>query len=200
MRKIYPLLAVIGIIFLYFISIFSEPTEIELKDLWKYEGKEVVVEGIVKNKAGDVIEISDGNATGKIYCEGCDEIEYGDQIKARGKVGEYGEELIIYAEKVDILEKWKENAISLPYLAENYEKYVGMNVNVTGYIYSKYTGYFYLSDEYMDYKIRVYYNETIPFEKYERVCVKALFFYNPKNCNFYLKICQPFHGVECYDD
>jgi len=199
MRKFYFLIAIIGIIFLYLLSFLSHPSKVNLKDLWKYNGKEVIVEGIVKNKIGDLIEISDGNARGKIYFEDNEEIEYGDLIEATGKVGEYGESLVIYARDIIILKKWNSTCISLSYLAENFENYIGMNVNVTGYIYSKYFGYFYIIDEFGEYKIKVYCNETIPFEKYDRVCVKALFNYNPKNFNFYLSICKPFHEVKKYE-
>ena len=74
-----------------------------------------------------------------------------------------------------------------------------MNVNVTGYVYSKYLGYFYITDEFGEYKIKVFYNETISFEKYDKVYVKALFNYNSKNFNFYLSICKPYHGVRKYE-
>ncbi len=184
---IYFLLAIAGIFLLYFISSLQKPVEIELEDLWKYNGKKVIVRGIVKNKIGNLFEISDGEARTKIYFDG--NIEYGDEIKAIGKVGEYGDEFVVYVDEIEIINKWNKNVISLPYLAENYEKFVGLNVNLTGYIYSIYSKYFYLTDEYINYKIKVYYNETINFSKGDKVYVNALFLYNSKNFNFYL-ICK----------
>ncbi len=199
MRKFYFLVAVAGIIFLYLLSFFSQPYTPNLQELWKYEGKEVIVKGVVKNKMDDIIEISDGEARAIIFFEDNENIEYGDEITVKGRVGEYGNEIAIYAESVEVIRKWNESTISLPYLAENFEKFIGMNVNVTGYIYSKYNGYFYLTDEYSDYRIRVFCNESIAFERYERVWVKGLFDYSPKTLSFFLKICHPSHGVGKYE-
>ena len=199
MRKIYFLMAVAGIVSLYFVSFLYQPDRVTLSEIWKYSGKDVVVEGRVKNVAGNLITISDGNCTAFIYWENGGEVEYGDYVEAVGRVGEYGENFAIYAREVKIIRKWDENVISLPYLAENYEKFLNENVNVSGYIYSKYTGYFYLTDEYMEYRIRVYCNQSIPFKKYERVVVKALMLYDPGNLSFYLKVCDDSHGVMKYD-
>lgn len=198
MRKLNFLIAITGIIFLYFLSFFSHPYTPNLQDLWKYEGKEVIVRGVVKNRMGELLEISDGKARAIIFFEDNENIEYGDEIDVRGKVGEYGDKLVVYAERIRVISKWNSSIISLPYLAENFEEFLGMNVNVTGYIYAMYSGYFYLTDEYSKYKIRVFCNESIPFEKYEKVWVKALFDYSPKTLSFYLKICQPCHGVGKY--
>lgn len=194
MNKVYFLLAVAGMSLLYFISFLSQPSHVELREIWKHDGEKVIVEGIVKNRKGNLIEISDGNATGKIYFEK-DGVEYGDFIRVYGDVGKYGDDFAVYADKVEIVKKWNNETISLPYLAENYENYVGMNVNVTGYIYSKYRGYFYITDEYIEYKARVYCEDEIPFEEYEKVYVNALFLYNPESMNFYLKILDDSHGV-----
>lgn len=183
-----------GIISLYFISFLSQPSHVELKDIWKHNGEKIIVEGIVKNKKGNLIEISNGNATGKVYCEKAD-VEYGDLIRVCGDVGKYGDDFAVYADEIELIEKWNRNTLSLPYLAENYERYVGMNVNVTGYIYSKYKGYFYMTDEYIEYKVKVYCEDEIPFEEYEKVYVNALFLYNPKSMRFYLKIFDESHGI-----
>ena len=199
MRKIHFLVAVAGIISLYFIPLLSQPERIAISEVWKYNGKDVIVEGEVKNVVGDIITIGDGNATTLIYMEKMEGIEYGDYIRVEGRVGEYGNDFAIYARKTIILEKWDKESISLPYLAENYERFVNKNVNVTGYIYSKYNGYFYLTDEYMDYKIMVYCNHSIPFARYEKVMVKALMLYDSGNLRFYLKICRDSHGVWSYE-
>lgn len=196
---IYFILAVAGILTLYSISYFSEPIETNLKDIWKYEGEKVIVRGIVKNRAGNILEISDGEARGKIYYKDAEEFQYGDKIEAIGKVGEYAGSLIVFADEIKLIERWNNKTISLPYLAENYLDFINMNVNVIAYIYSIGSGYFYLTDENLEYKIKVYCNETINFEKYEKVRVKALLCYNPKSLSFYLKICKDFHGVEKYE-
>lgn len=198
-NKLYFLLAIAGIFILYFLSCLQQPQKINLQELHKYNGRKVIVCGIIKNKIGNLLEISDGKARAKIYYDGNKELEYGDEIKIVGKVGEYGNDFVIYAEEVDTIKKWDNDSISVAYLAENYQEFVNTNVNVTGYIYSAYTNYFYLTDEYIEYKIKVYTNESKQFEKGERVYVKALFFYNPKSFNFCLKLCQDFHKVGKYD-
>ncbi|HDN96342.1 MAG TPA: hypothetical protein ENG71_04685 [Thermoplasmatales archaeon] len=195
----YFLIAILGIIILYSISYLNQPEKISLNEIWKYENKKVVVEGIVKNKINEILEISDGKGEAKIYWKNNEDIHFGDKIEAMGKVARYGDDLIIFAEKLSIVEKWNNKNISLPYLAENFAEYINKNVAVIGYVYSTGKDYFYLTDEKMEYKIKVYYNESKNLQKYEKVLVKALFCYNSENLNFYLKICTEFHGVEKYD-
>ncbi len=198
-RMIYFSIAVAGIFFLYFISLFSQPIEVSIRDIWKYDGDMVKVKGIVKNKIGNIIEISDGYGRGKIYYEKNDEIEYGDEIEVEGKVGGYKEEYVVYANKIKICKKWSQDSVSLPYLLENYEYFVGTNVNVTGYVYSISKSYFYLTDEFMKYKIKVYCNRNVTLQKYDSVYVRALFYYDSTEARFYLKIVNENHGVGKYD-
>lgn len=197
--KIYFLLAIAGICILYSISFLSKPIEIELKDLWKYEGKNVVVRGIVRNVIGKLVEIGDGKTTAKIYFDGNGKIEYGDEIIAIGKVGKFGNEYVLYADEIKIFKEWERNETSLPYLAENFEKYVGMNVNVSGFVYSSYKNFFYLTDEHLNYKIKVYYNKSKLLKEGDRVKVRALFYYDSSNLCFYLKIKEKYHGVDKYE-
>ncbi|MEM2508828.1 MAG: hypothetical protein QW673_01335, partial [Candidatus Thermoplasmatota archaeon] len=93
MRKILLFsIALLGILFLYFISLLDKPVEINPDEFYKYNGEKVKVRGIVRNKIGNLIEITNYDARGLIFYEKNDEINYGDEIEAIGKVGEYGNE------------------------------------------------------------------------------------------------------------
>lgn len=199
MRKLYALAAVGGIIFLYGISLFSHPVKVELNAIWEHEGEEIIAEGMVENRMGNVLEISDGKARACVYFEDNDDIHYGDVIRVRGTVGDYSNSLAIYATDVAVIKRWDRDCISVSYLAENYDAYAGLNVNVTGYVYSLSRDYFYLTDEYSEYRMKVYANDTSSLQLYENIYVKALFSYNPKNACFSLNICEPFHGVFLHD-
>lgn len=191
-------IALLGILFLYFISLLDKPVEINPDEFYKYNGEKVKVRGIVRNKIGNLIEITNYDARGLIFYEKNDEINYGDEIEAIGKVGEYGNEFILYANFLKIFKKWDEDTISLPYLLENYEKYVNSNINVTGYIYSVSKSYFYLTDDLVDYKIKVY-CENLSLEKGDKVFVKGFFYYDAPQASFFIKINQPYHEVKKYD-
>lgn len=191
-------IALLGILFLYFISLLDKPVEINPDEFYKYNGEKVKVRGIVRNKIGNLIEITNYDARGLIFYEKNDEINYGDEIEAIGKVGEYGNEFILYANFLKICKKWDKDTISLPYLLENYEKYVNSNINVTGYIYSVSKSYFYLTDDLVDYKIKVY-CENLSLEKGDKVFVKGFFYYDAPQASFFIKINQPYHEVKKYD-
>ncbi|MEM2715895.1 MAG: hypothetical protein QW762_04220, partial [Candidatus Thermoplasmatota archaeon] len=179
-------------------SLLDKPVEINPDEFYKYNGEKVKVRGIVRNKIGNLIEITNYDARGLIFYEKNDEINYGDEIEAIGKVGEYGNEFILYANFLKIFKKWDEDTISLPYLLENYEKYVNSNINVTGYIYSVSKSYFYLTDDLVDYKIKVY-CENLSLEKGDKVFVKGFFYYDAPQASFFIKINQPYHEVKKYD-
>ena len=197
MRKILLLaIALLGIICLYFLSFLDKPIEINPNEFYKYNGEKVKVKGIVKNKMGSLIEITNYESTGKIFYEKNDEISYGDEIEATGRVGKYWNDFVLYATDLKICRKWDEDKISLPYLLENYENYVGLNVNVIGYVSSTSKSYFYLTD--CDYKIKVY-CENFSLNKNDKVFVKGFFYYDAKDASFFIRIEKPYHGVERYE-
>ena len=181
----YVILAIAGIAFLYALSQIYSPPQIELKDLWKYEGKEIVTEGKVINKFGSMIEIREGNYTAYVY-SWHDDFSYGDIIKVRGNVEEKNGNVVIYANEIELLKKWSKDCISLPYLAENFEDYIDCNVNLTGYVYSSYSDYFYLIDEYNEYRVKVYYSNS-SFDKFQRVNVQGILKYNSHRMEFYIE-------------
>jgi len=176
--------AVAGVCILYILSNFSSPPEIKIKDLWKYDGKEVTIEGKVKNKVGKLFEVSDGNATAFVYTN--NNFSYGDKIKVTGNVDINNKGAIIYAHEIKLIKKWNENCLSVPYLAENFEDFIGCNVNITGYIYSIYSDYFYLTDETGEYEIKVYYDAS-QFNQFDKVYVEGIVKYNSHKMQIYLE-------------
>jgi len=189
------------ILFLYFLSAISHPPEISISDLEKYEGKRVVVEGMVVDKEfndkSEIITLKDGNHSARIFIRGSTEASYGDIVKVTGRVGRYGNQLEIFSESVEIREKWDERSMPLWELSENFEKYLGTNVNVTGYVNGVHTRYFYLTDFEREYRIKVFYPEnfSMEIENYEHIYVKALFKYDSKNMCMYLEIKEKEHGI-----
>lgn len=135
------LFSIIGILVLYFISLNSLPANISLSEVKNYEGKEVIVHGIVFENYGNddtLLKIKDVNFSVLIFSEEkLSNIEIGDEIQAKGIAQKYkGEYEIVVKSKNDIkiLKKWSNEFLSLKELAENPEKYEGVNVNVIGYI------------------------------------------------------------------
>ena len=183
--KAYAIFAIAGIAILYILSQFSSPPKVNLNELWKYNGKEVMIEGKIINKIGNILEITDGNSTAFLYSWNKN-FSYGDKIKAIGIVDEKNGYLIVYANYIKLIEKWNKNCISIPYLAENFNEYVNCNINVTGYIYSVYSNYFYLIDKNNEYKIKVYYDNAT-FKKFDNVYVEGILKYNSHRMEFYIE-------------
>ncbi|MCD6474290.1 MAG: OB-fold nucleic acid binding domain-containing protein [Thermoplasmata archaeon] len=181
----YVILAIAGIAFLYGVSQLYSPPHVDLSNIWKYEGKEIITEGKIINKIGSMFEIRNGNYTCYVYSWKKD-FSYGDFVKIRGNVGEKNGMLVIYANEIKLLKKWDGETLTLPYLAENFIDYIDCNVSIVGHVYASYTDYFYLIDEYNEYRIKVYY-ENSSFEKFQKVVVKGRLRYNSHRMEFYIE-------------
>ena len=86
------LFSIAGILILYFLSKLSQPPLIEIHEMPDYEGKQVIIEGVVTNyqvtkHGSQIITIKDDNDTTTIFVEGETNIEYGDRIQATGGGG-----------------------------------------------------------------------------------------------------------------
>ncbi len=197
--------AVIFILCLYFLGMFSHPTEISISDVEKYEGKMVVVQGMVVAKEcsekSEVLTIKDGNYSTKVFIYGSTGAFYGDRVEVSGKVERYDGQIEISADYVKISEKWDGEGMPLWDLSENFMEYAGTNVNVTGYINGIHGDYFYLTDFDRKYKIKVFYPEktSLNVENYEHVYVKAMFKYDPEKLCMYMEIKEEEHGVTKID-
>jgi hypothetical protein len=157
--------SIAGILILYIISKLSQIPLIELSEMPDYEGRQVILEGVVSeyrfSKQGtQLIHIKKGNDTAIIFNEGETEIEQGDTIQAVGEVHKYRSdwELIVSNNNyIKILKKWHNASISLWQLAENPSKYLNLNINVTGYIESISNAYFHIVDLEKNHSLIVYY-------------------------------------------
>jgi hypothetical protein len=194
--------AVFGVVALFGLSALLQPPDVALRDVWKHDGEHIRVEGTVCNKKGDVIVISDGDARLNIYFDGQQPVFYGDLVRAEGDVGDYAATYALYADTLEVIERFDERNISVAYLAENYAEFARTDVNVTGYVSEVRKDSFTLTDARLEYRLTVYCNETVPppcpGRPFERVCVKARFEYRPSTASFCLVACEPHHGVIVY--
>ena len=199
------LFSVLGILLLYFLSLLSQPTMIELANISSYEGKMVIVQGITKEYytttyGNQIIIIEEDNFTTTVFLEEQINIEYGDLIQVTGLVQKYEgswEIVVDDARFVHIVKKW--NIISMPLwqIAENPNRYSGLNVNVSGYIDTIYDDYFYLTDLEGDYSIIVYYTTQDNFilSSGQKVSVAARFTYSLGDFRYKLEISEKGHGI-----
>jgi len=199
------LFSIAGISLLYVLSILSQPTIIELRELPDYEGKQVIAEGNVTEYyattyGGQIITIKDDDVTATVFVEGTIDIEYGDKIQATGTSQKYKEgwEIVVNNERfVTVLEKWQNISFPLWQLAGNPTKYDGLNVNVTGYVDVIYESYFYLVDETEEHSLIVFckpskYNVSYPGQK---VNVAAQFAFDEEKFQYKLTLCEEIHSI-----
>lgn len=189
--------SVVGIACLYFLSTLSQPISIELKNVSKYEDKDVIVEGIVTENyltsfGSQIITIESDNASSIVFLEGKVDVEYGDKIQATGKVQKYKGDWEIVVDNVDfvkVIQKWQNISMPLWQLSSAPTKYEGLNVNVTGYVDTIYDTYFYLNDPEGNYSIIVFCNPS----KYiihsgQKISVAAKFTFSPEEFRYRLDV------------
>jgi hypothetical protein len=87
--------SIAGILILYLISKLSQIPLIELNEMPDYEGKKVILEGIVyefqySKQGNQIIQIKECNDTAIVFIEGKSDIDHGDRIQAIGEVQKYG--------------------------------------------------------------------------------------------------------------
>jgi len=199
------LFSIAGILFLYFISTLTQPILISLVEIPEYEDKQVIVEGTVTDYqdttyGSQIITIAGGNASVCVFVEGSIEVEYGDTIQATGKVQKYNDEweIVVNNERfVKIVQKWQNLSIPILQLAKNPTKYVGLNINVTGYVDMIYDSYFYLIDADEIHSLFVSCNPSIydAVAPGEQVNVAGQFTYKKEELRYTLIICKEIHGI-----
>jgi len=199
------ILSVIGIVVLYFLSLFSQPTIIKLSEISSYEGKQVIVQGITKEYytttyGSQIITIEEENASTKVFLEGMIPIEYGDIIQATGTVQKYKGSWEIVVDNihyVKIVKKWNNISMPLWQIAENPNRYSGLNVNISGYVDTIYDDYFYLSDLEGEHSIIVNYVYQNDFFLTPglKINVAARFSYDVGDFRYKLEISENTHGI-----
>jgi hypothetical protein len=200
------IIAITGTCFLYYVSTFAQPTIIELHQIPEYEGKQVTVEGTViehhlTSYKGHIIEINDNNnSKTTIYVEEETTVDYGDTIQATGIVQKYkGEWEIVVDNKrfVKIIQKWNDTRCPLWQLAENPNRYVGMNVNVTGIIDRWYDAFFYLIDSEDEHSVIVSCDSFTcsNVSQGDTVAVAGRFMYDTECLRYMIEVYDDNHGV-----
>jgi len=205
LKKLSIFFATSGTLFLYFLSLLSEPVVVELSDLPDYEGKKVTTTGIVTDYfttkfASQMITIKDYNFTAVVYLEGTCDVEYGDKIQIVGEVQRYMDdwEVIVDNKKnLKIVEKWDNVSFPIWQLAQNPGRYLGLNVNVTGYVESIFDSYFYIVDIENKHSLIVFYEDYMGLSLHpgKKVCISAKFLFDEKNLRYKLELCDERHGV-----
>lgn len=197
--------SIIGIFVLYFLLKLSQPAAINIYEIPKYEGKQIIIEGRVVEHhltkySSQIIKIEKNNATTTIFIEGTTEIEFGDLIQVIGEVQKYENEWEIVVNSVNqikIIEKWGNRSFPLWQIAENPSRYVGLNINVTGYIEYISNSYFYLTDFERKYSLPVFYKlgQNITISPKQKICVYGQFLFDKQNYRYQLKLYQEIHKI-----
>lgn len=203
------LFSVIGILLLYFLSRLSQPPVVAIDELQKYEGKEVIVYGIVTSyratgQDSQIIKIKEGNATVTLFVSGAIELEFGDKLKVTGEVQKYKDawEIIIEDTRlIEVAEKWNNVSFPIWQLAQNPARYLDLNVNVTGHIESISNTYFYLVDLEEKHSLIVFYriSENVTIYPGQKVNILGKFSFDEENFRYQLEICDERHRIFLVD-
>lgn len=198
-------ISIIGILILYLIAKLSQIPLIELNEMSEYEGKQVILEGLVdeyqfSKQGNQIIKIKDDNDTAIIFIDGETEIEHGDIIQAIGEVQKYGSDWELIVSNINyikILKKWQNNSIPLWQLAENPLKYLNLNVNVTGHIESISNAYFYIVDLEKNHSLIVFYrlSKNITIHPGQKVNVLGKFSFDKEKFRYQIELCEEQHDV-----
>ena len=198
------LFSIVGILLLYLVSIISQPSRINLHEIPNFDVKEVITTGIVREHhttqyGSQMITIQNDDFTAIVFIEGITDVEYGDKIEVIGEVQKYKDdwEIIVNNPRfINILQKWNNISFPIWQLAENPTRYVGLNVNVTGFVDSVFDSYFYLVDLDEKYSLMVFHKlSDLTLYSGKGVCVRGKFLFDEKNLRYILEVCDESHGI-----
>jgi len=184
--------AVVGIIFLWLVSVVSQPEHVALNDVKNSEGKNVTVKGIVVEKyqtknGNTIMNLRDDNITVSVFVKKVVDAEPGDEIRVTGSVQKYRDEYEIVASEIEILKKWDEKHIEWNHLKLNPEKYKGANINITGFAVSIKHNEFYLSDNISRIKVRITKSTVFPVEN-QKIFVKGVMGYDENRFEYFIEL------------
>lgn len=200
-----------GVIILYLLSLISQPPLIQTQNISQYEGRQVILEGIVVDYSAtqhgsQIIKIKENLTTEEnkkpiiLFLSGNKTVHYGDKLSATGTVQRYNDDwelLVDNPNEIEVIEEWGKRAFPLWQVAQNPERYCNINVNVTGKAQSVYSTYFYLSDTQKDCEVVV---RTKPrlvnnISSADRVSVAGKFCYDDNTLQYYINVAENNHGV-----
>lgn len=111
----YLAVAILGILLLYFIVILSKPVEIDIDEIEHFEGKRVIVHGIVIHKDiledSEILLIENGTSTLHIFSTFSSHTHYGDEIEVVGKAEKYKGQWKVVADEIKITKRWDVESI-----------------------------------------------------------------------------------------
>lgn len=199
------LIAILGILALYTLSLYAQPPTILLSELPNYEGKIVTTQGTVTTYyetsfGNQIITIRDNNTTATIFAANPIHIQSGDHLQATGTVEKYKETweiLIDDTRLIHVLKKWNQTTTPLWEIAQNPTAYLDFNLNVTGYIDSKFDTYFYFTDNNTDHTILVPLPQSKNITLYtgQMVSLSAQFTYDTNQLRYIFSIFEPYHTI-----
>lgn len=202
--------SVVGILVLYFLLKTSQSTMINIYEIPKYEGKQVTIEGTVLEHHltkydSQIIKIENDNATTTVFIEGKIELEFGDKIQVTGEIQNYEGEWEIVVSSINmvkIIKKWDNPSCPLWQLAGNPNKYLGLNINVSGYIDYISNSYFYLSDIDRKYSLPVFYTllENLTISPGQKISAYGQFLFDEENFRYKLELNQKIHKITIMEE
>lgn len=203
--------SLVGLIILYLLSLISQPPLIQLQTISQYEGKQVTIEGIVVDyyttqQESQIIKIKENLTTNSsinpviLFVSQNKTVQYGDKLQATGTVQRYNENWEVIVDDrsaITIINRWKNRSFPLWQVAENPERFCGLNVNVTGNLKSVYSTYFYLSDIQKNYNlvVRTKSDLTENISSGHYVAVAGKFCYDDSTLQYYLGLMEENHGI-----
>lgn len=202
-------LSILSLSILYGVSQLSQPEPVSLSTLSSYEGQQVIVQGVVTTYrsttfGSQLITLRDADnefVTAVLYLEEGDVfIEFGDVIEAIGQVQRYKDQwevVIRNPQLITVIQKWNNASFPLWQLAEHPTRYLGSNINITGFITKKQQSTFVLSDQTETYALEVTCSaaESTLLSNGDAVAVAGRFIYEPCTLRFHLQITEPNHRI-----
>ncbi|MBS3777934.1 MAG: hypothetical protein KGY50_01420 [Candidatus Thermoplasmatota archaeon] len=193
------ILAIIGVIFLYTLSLFQQPITINsLQSLENYEGKEVTINGTIMDYSitsygSQLITIQSNSTQLTIFSDTPIQCHSGDNIQATGTIQEYKDtwELILSNPKAaTITETWQNNTTQLKHIASHPKDYLNIPLNITGYIDIIYDNIIYLKDNISNHTIPLIPPTTSTPQTGTEVFVHATLAYDPTHLRYILTDCK----------
>ncbi len=149
------ILAIMGVIFLYALSLLQQPIVLTTVDsLEEYDGKEVTLTGTILDYSNtrygsQLITIQCNSTTLTVFSETPLSFFKGDILQATGTIQEYKNtwELILSNPKAATIQTtWQNKTTTIKDIADHPQDYLNIPLNITGYVDMTYDTIIYLKD------------------------------------------------------
>ncbi|PKK86536.1 MAG: hypothetical protein CVT48_00635 [Thermoplasmata archaeon HGW-Thermoplasmata-1] len=189
-------LFLIGI--LYVLSLFSHPAYIGIGEVGDYEGRTVVVNGMLTGmvpleSGAGILSVRDTNDSSlriTLFVQKMPgHLSYGDLLSATGKVERYENEweiIVDSASDIIVTGNSGDNFTKLWQLSQDPARFSGIMVNVPAELYNPHSTYFYLKDGGFKLKVLCPADFAGNFTSGESIAVAGIFSYDPDNLAYYL--------------